>query len=94
MPEMHLRRPGFEYSACGPFTKNKEYKNKKHPEDSWYIYQNKLDKACFQHEMTYEDFKDLTKRATFDKILCNKVFSIETKATKNSKCDGYKRGFA
>ena len=28
MPKMHLRRPGFTYSACGPFTKNKE-KNKK-----------------------------------------------------------------
>ena len=23
MPEMHLRLPGFTYSACGPFTKNK-----------------------------------------------------------------------
>ena len=26
MPEMHLRQPGFAYSACGPFTKKKEYK--------------------------------------------------------------------
>ena len=24
MPEMHLRQPGFTYSACGPFTKTKE----------------------------------------------------------------------
>ena len=24
MPEMHLRQPGFTYSACGPFTKHKE----------------------------------------------------------------------
>ena len=24
MPEMHLRQPGFTYSTCGPFTKNKE----------------------------------------------------------------------
>ena len=23
MPEMHLRQPGFTYSASGPFTKNK-----------------------------------------------------------------------
>ena len=23
MPEMHLRQPGFTYSACGPFTKHK-----------------------------------------------------------------------
>ena len=24
MPEMHLKQPGFLYSACCPFTKNKE----------------------------------------------------------------------
>ena len=24
MPEMHLKQPGFTYSGCGPFTKNKE----------------------------------------------------------------------
>ena len=24
MPEMYLRQPRFTYSACGPFTKNKE----------------------------------------------------------------------
>ena len=24
MPQMHLRQPGFTYSACGPFIKNKE----------------------------------------------------------------------
>ena len=27
MPEMHLKQPHFTYSACGPFTKNKELKN-------------------------------------------------------------------
>ena len=24
MPKMHLRQPGFKYSACGPFTKSKK----------------------------------------------------------------------
>ena len=24
VPEMHLEQPGFTYSACEPFTKNKE----------------------------------------------------------------------
>ena len=24
MPEMHLKQPGFPYSACGLFTRNKE----------------------------------------------------------------------
>ena len=27
MPEMHLKQPGFTYSACGSFTKNKELKS-------------------------------------------------------------------
>ena len=29
MPGMHLRQPGFTYSACGPVTKNKEIIKKK-----------------------------------------------------------------
>ena len=24
MTEMHLKQPGFTYSVCGPFTKNKD----------------------------------------------------------------------
>ena len=24
IPEIHLKQPGFTYSACGPFTKTKE----------------------------------------------------------------------
>ena len=39
MPEMHLRQPGLNYSACGPFRKNKErIQNFKETEDSRYIY--------------------------------------------------------
>ena len=50
MPEMHLRQPQFIYSACGPFTKNKEKIQKfKETGDSKYIYRNELDKACYQH---------------------------------------------
>ena len=55
-----------------------------------YIYQNKLDKACFQHYMAYGDFKDLTRRTTSDKILHHKAFNI----AKNPKYDGYQRGLA
>ena len=48
MPEMHLKQPGFAYSACGPSTKNKERLKKiKETGDTNYIYKNKLDKACF-----------------------------------------------
>ena len=49
MPEMHLKQPGFTYSACGPFTKNKERIQKfKETGDTTYIYKNEIDKACFQ----------------------------------------------
>ena len=60
MPQMHLKQAEFTYVACGPFTKNKGRIEKfKETRDSRYIYQNELDKACFQHDMAYEDFKDL-----------------------------------
>ena len=77
MAEMHLRQSGFTYSACRPFTKKKERIQKfKGTGDSRYIYQNELDKACFQHGMAYRDFKDLTRGTASDKILCDKVFNI------------------
>ena len=89
MPEMHLRQCRFTYSASGPFTKNKERIQKiKEAGNSWCIYQSELDKAFFQHEMAYGDFKDLTRRTVFDKILHDNAFSI----AKNSKYDGYQRG--
>ena len=62
MLEMHLKQSEFTYSACGLFTKNKERIQKfKQTGDSRYIYNNELDKACFQHNMAYGDFKDLAK---------------------------------
>ena len=67
---MHLRQSSFTNSACEPFTKNKERVQKfKERGDSRYIYQNKLDKACFQNDMAYGDFRDLTRRTVSDKIL-------------------------
>ena len=57
MPEMHLRQPGFTCSVFEPFTKNKEKIQKfKEAGDSRQVYQNELDKACFQHHMAYRDF--------------------------------------
>ena len=65
MPEMHLKQPGFTYSACVPFTKNKEgIKKFKETGDTNYIYKNKLDKAYFQHDMAYGDSKDLKRRTS------------------------------
>ena len=84
MPEMHLRQPGFNYNACGPFTKSKERIQKfKQTGDSRYIYKNELD-------IVYRDFKDLKKRTAVDNVLRDKAFNI----AKNPKYDGYQRGLA
>ena len=75
----------------GHLQKNKERIQKfKETGDSQYIYQNKLDKTCFQHDMTYRYFTDLTRRTASDKILRDKAFNI----AKNLKYDGYQRGLA
>ena len=56
---MHLRQLQFTCSACGRFTKSKERIQKyKETGDSKYIYRNKLDKACFQNDTAFGDFKD------------------------------------
>ena len=91
MPEMHLRQPGFTYSACGPFTKHKErIKKFEQTGDTRYIYRNELDKACFQHDAAYADNKDLLNRTQADKILRYKAYGIAN----NPQYDGYQRGLA
>ena len=88
MPEMHLKHPGFTHSACGPFTKNKERIQKfTETGGTSYIYKNELDKAYFQHDMAYGDFKDLARRTASDKILRDKAFNI----AKNPRNDGCQR---
>ena len=88
---MHLIQPGFTYSTCGPFTKNKERIQKfKETGNLRCIYQNKVDKTYFQHDIVYGDFKDLIRRTASDKILHDKAFNI----VKNPKYDGYQRGLA
>ena len=55
-----------------------------------YIYKNDLDKACFQHDMSYGKHKDLNKRTQSNKDLRNKAFEIAS----NPKYNGYQRGLA
>ena len=63
MPEMHLKQPGFTYSACGPFTKSKERIEKfMQTGNTDFIHKNELDKTCLQHDMAYDKTKNLTKR--------------------------------
>ena len=90
-PEMHLKQPGFAYSACGPFTRNKERIEKlMQTGNTDFIYRNELDKAFFQHDMAYGKSKDLTKRTQSDKVLRDKAFKIAS----DPKYDGYQRGLA
>ena len=82
MPEMHLRQPQFDYSACGPFTRHKErIKEFKRTGDIHYIYRNELDKACFQHDSANADHKDLINRTIYD-------------IASNPEYDGYQRDLA
>ena len=79
MPEMHLRKPQFVYSACGPFTRHKDrIKEFKRTGDTRLLYRNELDKACFKHD------------AAYDQKLRNSVYDIAS----NPKYDGYQRGLA
>ena len=91
MPEIHLRQPKFTYRTSGQFIRNKEIIQKlKEIGDSRYIYQKKLDKACFQHDMAYGDFKYISRKTASNKVLHDKGFSF----AKNGKYDGYQRVLA
>ena len=77
IPEMHLKQPVFTYSACGPFTRNKETIEKfVQTGNTDCIYRNEFNKACFQHDMSHNKSKDLTKRTDSDKGLRNKALKI------------------
>ena len=66
---MHVKQPGFTYSACRPFMKHKERIQKfKQTEHIQYNYQNELDRSCFQHDITYGNFLNLTRKTASDKI--------------------------
>ena len=91
MPEMYLKQPGFIYSACGPFTKNKEKIEKlMQTGNTDFIFGNEIDKACFQHHMTYGKSRGLAKRTQSDKVLRDKAFKIAS----DPKYDGCQRGLA
>ena len=77
MPEMHLKQTGFNYSACGPFTKYcKRIQKFKEAGNLKYLYRNELGKACFAHDAAYSDSKDLVKSTISDKILKERANEI------------------
>ena len=88
MLELHLKQPGFTYSACEPFSKHcgriqkfRETGNLKH------LYRNELDKACFGHDASYSDSKDLVKTTISGKILKGSAYETAW----NCGYDGYQR---
>ena len=85
MPQMHLKQPGFTYSACGPFTRNKERIEKfMQTGNTDVTYRNELDKLAF-NMMWLMVNQDLAKRTQSDKVLRNKAFKIAS----DPKYDGY-----
>ena len=89
MPEFHLRDPiNKKYSTCGPFTKHTQrIQDFLNTGKLSYIYKNDLDKACFQHDVAYNKFKDLEKRTQSHIVLKNKALKIAG----NLKYNGYER---
>ena len=89
--EMYLKQPGFTYSGCGPFTRNKKIIEKfMATENTDFIYKNELDKVCFQHDMAYGISKDLAKRTQSERVLRDKTIKIAS----DPRYDGYQRGLA
>ena len=88
---MHLKQPGFTYSARGSFTKHRErIQQFRETGNLKHLYRNELDKACSAHDAAYSDSKDLAKRSISDKNLKDKADNI----ARNRKYDGYQRVLA
>ena len=92
MPEMHLVDPIVKkYCARGPFTKHTQrIQDVLNTGKLSYTYKKHFDKACFQHDMAYNKFKDLEERTQSDIVLKNKALKIAS----NPKYNGYERGLA
>ena len=88
MPRLHLKQPGFTYSACGPFGKHRERIQKfRKTGNLEHLYRNEVDKTCFAHDAAYSDSKDLAERTISDKILKDRPYEIAG----NRGYDGYQR---
>ena len=60
---MYLRQPAYAYSVYILLTKKQTRTQKfKATEYLRFNYRNEIDKACFQHEMMYQDVNDLPKK--------------------------------
>ena len=91
VPVLHLKHPGFTYSACGPFTKHHERIQKfRETGNLKHLHRNELEKACFADDAGYSDYRDLAKRTISDKIFKDRAYEI----AKNRVYDGYQSALA
>ena len=91
MLQMHLRNSDLHTVLLNRLqnTQN-EYKKFKETRDSRNICQNELDKASFQYYMAYENFKNLIRKTTSEKVLRDKTFNV----VNHPKYNGYIRGLS
>ena len=91
VPELHLKRPGFTYRACRPFTKHCK-RIQKFRETGYlkHLYRNEWDKACFVYDAAYSENKDVAKRIISDNILKDRAYDI----ARNHGYDRYQRALA
>ena len=91
MLKLHLRKPGFTYNSCEPFTKHHDkIQSFKETATVKYIYKNILGKSCFVHDAVYVNSKDLAKRTVSDKICEYRAY----KTAVNPKYNRYQRRLA
>ena len=91
MPELHLKLPGFTYSAPGPFTKHCERIQKLgETGHCQHLCRKELGKACFAHDAAYSNSNSLGKRTASNEILKNGAYEIVI----NPKYDRYQRALA
>ena len=75
MPEMYLKQPGFTYSACGPFTKNKERIQKYKKQEIQAVF-TKMNLIKLVFKMIWHMRRILPRKKTSDRILRDKAFNI------------------
>ena len=92
MPELRLWDPKVKkYSACSPFTKHTE-RIQIFMKDGRLsrLHKNQLDKAWFQHDAAYNNYKDFKNRTQSDIVSKNKACKVAA----DPKVDGFQRGLA
>jgi len=90
--ELHLADPVVgRYAACGPGTKHKDrIESYIKSGDTSHIFKNDLDKHCFYHDSSYDQYKDVPNRLIADRKLMDGAYEIASDQSKN----GYERMLA